>query len=225
MKAIMPRPCAQCGTVYEPADAQPSRKYCSRKCSTDAKRRGSVRTCVECGDEFYVNAAELKRRGGKYCSRACWRKNSRFSDEHYARLAEELSVSRRGAGNPAYKHGRNGNRARLKRFNLSLKGEDRCRVCGSQEFLNLHHVLPRSMYRAGRDEILNGLPLCGACHTSWHRRGKVTIYRDVFTDEEWAWISAQSLLGQNLQAWLDDRYPSRPVSLVGIEEARRRVTA
>jgi hypothetical protein len=35
------------------------------------------------------------------------------------------------------------------------------------------------------------------------------LHRDLLTEEEWAWISTQSLLGQNIGAWLDDRYPSR----------------
>jgi hypothetical protein len=46
------------------------------------------------------------------------------------------------------------------------------------------------------------------CHTGWHHR-RVTIYRDVFTEDEWAWLTTQELRGQNVIAWLDDRYPSR----------------
>lgn len=58
-------------------------------------------------------------------------------------------------------------------------------------------------------EILNGLPLCTDCHMGWHR-GYRTIYRDVFTPEEWAFLSSVQLTGELIGPWLDKRYPERP---------------
>lgn len=94
------------------------------------------------------------------------------------------------------------------RFSLRNKGETACRACGTTYGLHLHHAIPRSMFRAGRDELLNGIALCHACHLGWHQR-VVVLYRDIFTEEEWAYLSGVVLLGQNVLAWLDDRYPVR----------------
>lgn len=124
-------------------------------------------------------------------------------------MADRMSVDRRGKANPGYTNGKNGNRPRLTKFSLSIKGEACCRNCGRTGRLNLHHAIPRSMFAAGRDEILNGVPLCTWCHLGWHRR-RVVLYRDIFTAEEWAYLSSVTLLGQNIEAWLDDRYPVRP---------------
>jgi hypothetical protein len=211
--AVNPRPCAHCGLVYQPLDNAPSRKYCSRECSNLARQKREERVCAECGAPFIARTSEIRRRGGKYCSRECWRKNSGLTPEQYRVNADRMSVKRRGKGNPRYKHGKNGDRARLSKFSLAVKGEPCCRNCGSTERMNLHHIIPRSMFAAGRDEIRNGLPLCAVCHSSWHRRGRVTLYRDIFTEEEWAYLSSVTLLGQNIEAWLDDRYPVRPQEL------------
>ncbi len=218
-----PRPCAQCGKIYQPVGNAPSRRFCTRQCFNEYRMRRISRICEECGGEFQARESEIARGGGKYCTRACWRKNAGLTDEQYAANADKMSVARRGAANPAYKHGRDGNRARLKYFSLALKGESSCRNCGSSDLLQLHHAIPRSMSAAARDEILNGVPLCVRCHMSWHRRGKVTLYRDIFTVEEWNYLCSVELVGQLTAAWLDDRYPPRP-GLVGIEEARRRTT-
>lgn len=61
----------------------------------------------------------------------------------------------------------------------------------------------------GIREILNTIPLCAGCHTGWHRR-RVVLHREIFTREEWVCISSAPLLGQNVAAWLDERYPPRP---------------
>jgi hypothetical protein len=172
-------------------------------------RKGKMVKCVTCGEEFWVRASGIGRR--KYCSVDCLNANrpKRKDAEHWKRVSDRFSRERRGANNPAYKNGRSGNRARCTAFSLKLKGEECCRVCGSRDQLHLHHAIPRSMYLAGRDELLNGIPLCNSCHMSWHRRGKVVVYRDHFTDEEWAWLSAVELQGFNMTTWLDERYPIR----------------
>ena len=40
------------------------------------------RTCVTCGKTFLAPAAEVKRRGGKYCSRPCYHVAKQLSLEH-----------------------------------------------------------------------------------------------------------------------------------------------
>jgi len=112
---------------------------------------------------------------------------------------------RKGKDNPNYRHG---NRAgeNIRAFTLALKGERVCRNCGSGEWLALHHSIPRSTYAAGREELLNGIPLCAVCHRKWHAH-TLTITRDVFTQEEWSWMSTQELTGRQVTDWLDRHYP------------------
>lgn len=168
-------------------------------------RRGTTTPCEVCGREFERRASETRR---FYCSRECWRK-SRVGVPMKPETRRVLSQARRGARNPAYRHGKRAGVGDIYRaFNLRLKGATCCRNCGRPEPLNLHHALPRSLYRAGRTELLNGLPLCIRCHNGWHRK-TITIYRDVFTAEEWAYLSSAELTGQRIGAWLDDHYPDR----------------
>jgi hypothetical protein len=146
------------------------------------------RTCEGCGVEFDVpRSRTMSGRASRFCTWDCWK----------ARGVPRLRKASRKPSGWLLRES----------FSLKLKGEAECRVCaGTAE--HLHHAIPRSMYRAGVLELLNGLPLCAACHMGWHRR-EVTIYRDVFTPGEWAWLTAQELLGQSVTAWLDDRYPPR----------------
>ncbi len=101
-------------------------------------------------------------------------------------------------------------------WSVAKKGEDCCRVCrrpaapGRLGALHLHHLVPRSMHKASRLDLRNGIALCSACHQGWHDRS-LTIYRDVLTTAEWDYVSGITLLGQNIQTWLDRNYPARPV--------------
>lgn len=41
----------------------------------------------------------------------------------------------------------------------------------------------------------------------------ITIYRDVFRADEWAYLLSVADTGRNVQAWLADRYPVRGTDL------------
>ena len=43
----------------------------------------------------------------------------------------------------------------------------RCRICGSTERLNVHHIVPISM--GGTHELENLITLCYRCHATQHR--------------------------------------------------------
>lgn len=158
-------------------------------------RRGETLTCAREGCEatFYAKPTQIGRR--RFCSPEC------------SRLVQK--VERRGKGNPNYRHGRRvGERELSKVWNLALKGEDACRWCSSKKDVQLHHAIPRSVgTRESRVNLLNGLPLCAACHQGWHRRWLV-ITRDVFKPEEWAYLCSVRLTGRETLAWLEDRYPA-----------------
>lgn len=88
---------------------------------------------------------------------------------------------------------------RIEGWSVADKGEPHCRVCGELAD-HLHHVVPRSVSPAGRDNLLNGLPLCWSCHREHH--DGMPIPRSVFTPAEWAFIAEIGTA-----SWLEHRYP------------------
>lgn len=187
-------PCPRCGRMLTRM-----RRYADRPCRSCAARKGRDIMCAECGTEFYASPSQIAR-GRKYCSRRCWQRNARMTDEQYAENSQRLRVNRLGPGNPNFRHGeRTGEH--LQGWGVKHKGEEWCRVCGAQAE-HLHHVVPRSICPAeAKRDLRNGLPLCASCHARWHR-GSLKIPRSVFTAEEWDYIT--TIIGS---PWLDHRYP------------------
>lgn len=98
----------------------------------------------------------------------------------------------------------------MRGWSVAAKGEASCRNCGLSERLALHHAIPRSICPPlAKRDLRNGLPLCAVCHGRWHGR-TLTIYRQVFTEEEWRYLSGVVLTGRTTAGWLDANYPSRP---------------
>jgi hypothetical protein len=160
---------------------------------------GADKTCP-CGQVFYVKHARIGR--AKYCSIACRREYGGYEE-----LAKAMSVDRRSAGNPGYRHGRRAG-VNIPGWRLRNKGESRCRNCQSSEFVELHHAIPRGKWKGGREDLRNALPLCRTCHLGWHHK-KVTIYQDVFTEDEWEFLCNANLTGQLVGDWLERNYPVR----------------
>lgn len=118
-----------------------------------------------------------------------------------------MSKERGGEGNPAYRSGKRVG-VHIPGWRLQAKGESACRNCGSRDGVQLHHVIPRGKWKAGSADLRNGLPLCLTCHSGWHHH-RVVIHRDILRPDEWAFIAAAELTGQETAAWLDARYPAR----------------
>lgn len=195
--------CPECGESRIVKWARYGKGDLCRTCS--AKRAKPARLyekhCEECDSSFSVNC--FQRGWRKYCSIQCAK-----TAGNRKRRESMLRKNRLGTANPNYKSGKQVGQ-QFRAFRLSRKDNaDYCRSCGATERLELHHAIPRSKHRAGRDEILNGLPLCRTCHMKWHHK-TLTIYRNVFTTEEWGWLSSQQLTGENIEAWLDRAYPER----------------
>ena len=177
--------CRRCLMEYdgrmESLIAQASRAAMSQQ------RRGIDKTCPQCGAQFYVKPTQALRR--KFCSRRCHGLSMKITPEEKTRRRANRHV--RG-------------------WNVKEKGERECRNCGSRDRLHLHHAIPRSKWRAGRDDLRNGVTLCFDCHMGWHHH-RVTLYRDIFSAVEWVFMSTAVLTGQRVEAWLDTRYPVRPL--------------
>lgn len=182
-------------------------RWCSSCRMIQAVGTGDHRICP-CGRAFYAQ----KRSNGKlaqFCSIEC-----RVTTGGYKDMGKKLSLERGGDGNPSYKHGRRIG-IQIPGWKLNNKGEKKCRNCGANGRgengrLELHHAIPRSKARHVKADLRNGVPLCQVCHTGWHGK-RVAIYRDIFTEEEWAFISSVKLTGENIGAWLDKHYPARPL--------------
>ena len=51
---------------------------------------------------------------------------------------------------------------------LLLCWEDKCAVCGKQDYLEFHHLIAKE--KGGTDEYDNLIVLCGCCHAAVHGR-------------------------------------------------------
>jgi 5-methylcytosine-specific restriction endonuclease McrA len=189
---------------------------------------------VVCAREFYDRQASTIRQ--KYCSGKCYgqAKQARIA-ESYPKRSEVAALYRRGKSDRQV--GRHfghtgqwamylrrhygiapGPRGRKKplhragdrlRWGIHRKLERACRNCGATpEHLDLHHAIPRSLSRAAKYDLRNGLPLCDRCHVGWHRK-LIVIYRDVFTPEEWTYLVSVKIVGRETLPWLDKHYPPR----------------
>lgn len=208
-----PRDCGYCGETFTPDRWQRAGKYCGSKCSGRAhsERVKAGYPPREEIERLYLDEGLSDRELGlRYGHSHQWAFELR---KHYGIAGR---APQRG---PKPLH----ERADRARWSIALKREERCRNCGAGGvFLHLHHAIPRSMCRATKYDLRNGLPLCGSCHPKWHCR-TTTIYRDVFTEEEWEFLSSVQLTGQEIGPWLDERYPDRgqPFTAALENDARR----
>ena len=85
-----------------------------------------------------------------------------------------------------------------------VRSERCCRVCGLDYGLQRHHLIPRSLMGADRDE--NIIPLCLLCHEAFehgtNRREVAARIRAVLTVEEIGYV-----IGQKSRVFLDSYYP------------------
>lgn len=192
--------CPDCGGLRDVYFAK-SGSRC-KPCQTKRQQTGRMQNCEQCGADFWVKKARIGR--ARWCSYQCKRDSGWSRKELGARLA----ITRRGAGNPAFKHGKRVG-INPSGWKLTNKGGERvCRNCGTADgSIHLHHAIPRSKAPQLKEDLRNGVPLCAACHMGWHAN-KVTLYRSIFTQDEWEFLSIVELTGENITAWLDRRYPT-----------------
>ena len=89
--------------------------------------------------------------------------------------------------------------------------EARCRVCGSRDALQRHHLVPRSL--GGDDLEMNLVPLCGFGARDCHGQFERGIYRPIYgavirgtmRPEEVAYVR-----GKKGEDFLDRYYPVEP---------------
>jgi len=70
------KPCIQCGKpIIERPSKVKRRKFCSYKCSVEARKNRIKRECPTCKSEFITKPSQIINGKGIYCSHRCWCKS------------------------------------------------------------------------------------------------------------------------------------------------------
>lgn len=99
-----------------------------------------------------------------------------------------------------------------------LTNEGRCRICGSQENLTRHHLVPMSWFlrrkmelRALRNANANIVPLCRSCHEVLDGREPVPRLQKRSTLRASLWPNEIAFILQvRGKDWLNFHYPVNP---------------
>lgn len=134
--------------------------------------------CKQCEKTFYLFPSEIKKGGGKYCSRSCAMKYRNIHDNPTKdeKVREKISKNhadfsgknnpmygRRGKDAPSYIDGRNSFTGETyKKILLASGREQICEECGSKDNLHVHH---RDKNHKNND-INNLAWVCVKCHNN-----------------------------------------------------------
>lgn len=157
--------CPQCGKTFyrTPSERKLNNNYCSRTCANQAQSRTlqdipSLRTsqgvemhCLTCGIAFYVKPHRVTK--AKYCSRACFHA-ARFGE---SRPAPTNNVA--GSNNPNFRG--TSNLVTARENGRKYLGNE-CMICGWDEVIDIHHIVPRR--HRGTNAIDNLIVLCPNHH-------------------------------------------------------------
>lgn len=156
--------CQNCGgafTYYAGAYRGFPKRFCSRPCYFQDRRKKATKTCSECKAKFFKGKISWN---AKVCGRECYAKRR-------ARLYG-------GKNHPRHAHGERvhqGQRETVQYRNevVALNGYELCEECGRSNAApyQVHHIVYRS--EAPRHPNLhnarNLILICAACHGFFHR--------------------------------------------------------
>ena len=164
--------CYTCGTTFERRESameKTEKPVCSMECRSKVlseahtgennhKYKESRVECSECGAEIEVQPIKLKTQDNYYCDQSCY---GSWLSEHNS--AED---------HPQYDPNKPDSRIyHTKRWrNLRAKTIKRdggvCQVCGTDESLLVHHIIP--IKSGGKKwDMGNLVTMCRSCHGSW----------------------------------------------------------
>lgn len=192
--------CKRCGVLFPepPAVGGFRRKYCTPACLREAEKARVAAT--------YPPEDEIRRL--YEVDGLADRTIARIYGRSYTwvfRVRKHYGIKSRGRnGWEDRPHHTPGPRLSRGRWGCKAKGELTCRNCGAPA-QHLHHIVPRSRSRAGRDDMeRNGMALCFRCHRGFHDR-RITIYRDRLRPQELAFAIADAG-----PVWVENTYPFMP---------------
>jgi 5-methylcytosine-specific restriction endonuclease McrA len=159
----MTHKCLCCGKEFADKN-QIGRKYCSYDCARkmqlnpNPKKEKLTKTCLFCGNIFYVH--EYRKLTAKFCSQRCLAKSK----------TRESSKNWRGGICPENHRIRYSEEMKNWRVSVFERDKYTCQICGIVGGkLNAHHIIPFSVDKSLRFDLLNGITLCVACHKKQHK--------------------------------------------------------
>jgi 5-methylcytosine-specific restriction endonuclease McrA len=138
------RVCQVCGeSFYKPPSHQAKwpNRTCSRKCAGVLRERRIEKNCEQCGKPFSARIPRVEKGYDRFCSNAC------------------QGLSERGI---MYKPRPSLFSDKQRRMWLGTE----CIRCGSTEFLELDHIIPR--FAGGKPTKDNAQTLCRTCNKLKH---------------------------------------------------------
>lgn len=158
-KKLSIKQCQCCQKDYYKSSGQKRSKYCSQSCQSEASKKRINLNCEICKKEYSVNFA--RKNTSRFCSKDCLRKHTGY-----------LASTRIGILNSQYKgfnDEKRTNKSKLKLWSNLVKRRDKsCKLCGSIENLEAHHVKSYKDNPDLRFDIDNGITLCLKCHALQH---------------------------------------------------------
>ena len=181
------RVCEYCGKEFLGIK---TRKYCSKECSHNARKKQKEIICIECGKHFSVQ----EYRDAKFCSQECKikhqttelanvkctncgkefkRKPSKINENNFCckKCADEYNKGENHYEWKDYLH-IEGRKDALRKWGKSVKKRDNyvCQKCGSTDksIIQAHHIIPKSKDHSCEFDESNGISLCIYCHYKEH---------------------------------------------------------
>ncbi len=152
--------------------------------------------CIRCKKEFYVYSSDIRKGGGKFCSRECyfiWKKGKpnglkgyKWPEEQRKKKSEwciknnQKPKPKYGADNNKWKGGVTKESEKIRKSDkyITWRNEvykrDRwtCVLCGQiGGKLNADHIKPFSLFPELRFDLNNGRTLCKKCHVKTETYG------------------------------------------------------
>lgn len=140
---IEKRKCGACNNEFNTFPAS-SKKHCSKSCGnkSDKRKTGFIRNCKYCNSEFYSN----RYNNSFFCKKKCVDEFNRCKEKDF-------------------KTKRIKNSSWIKKVKERDKCE--CKVCGGNENISVHHIIPYRAYPEIYDLNMNGVCLCKKCHNKY----------------------------------------------------------
>jgi hypothetical protein len=166
-------PCETCGAPrwVRILKGQPECRDCNI-CGTKKmhQSRHVERTCIQCGNDFDITGAKLRKGTGQFCSVPCL---NAYQKEHPFHTGENSPHWKGGYVGKYYDAMRHTNQraayfgapGTITYQEVKLILEDaKCRYCGSSEPVELDHVIPLS--KKGPNTKDNVVPCCDHCNSA-----------------------------------------------------------
>lgn len=153
-----------------------------KDCAKEYARSGNrteKRKCSVCTTKFYTNKTEVKRGGGKFCSRACWYKHFRETvpTEHKSWAWKGGNVGKGGLHNWVQKH----------------KGKPRkCEHCHTTKAKQYDWANISQEYKRDVNDFKR---LCRSCHAKFDYPTRSTKWREAVKKR--GWLTVDTLIEHN----------------------------